>query len=393
MTPEARIAAAIEILDTVLAGAPAEKALTNWGRGHRFAGSGDRRAIRDLVFDTLRQRSSMGAFGGGTSGRALMIGTLRAIRADPATVFTGKGHAPAPLTPDEAAFDPAPMETWPRHMRLDYPAWLDAALARSLGDDLERVMELLRLRAPVFLRVNIARATRDEAQAALLRDAIETVPHDLALTALLVTHNHRHLRQSRAYTDGLVELQDAASQSVVASLLPIAQDARVLDFCAGGGGKALAIAAACDATVFAHDAAPRRMADLGARAARAGVTIAELETGALAAQAPFDLVLADAPCSGSGAWRRQPAAKWELTPERLVDLCKTQAEILDNAAMLVAPSGRLAYATCSLLAEENADQVAAFLKRAPEWSLVSERQLTPLEGGDGFYIAQLTRET
>ncbi|NNF72866.1 MAG: RsmB/NOP family class I SAM-dependent RNA methyltransferase [Rhodobacteraceae bacterium] len=388
---EARIAAAIEVLDLIGGGVAAEKALTNWGRTHRFAGSGDRRAIRDLVFDALRQRASLAALGGGTTGRALMIGALRQVQADDLSkVFSGEGHAPPPLTAEESAFEPAPRETLPRHLRLDYPEWLEPELTRSLGDTLDAVMERMRTRAPVFLRVNTGKGTREEAQAALARDEIETAPYELAETALLVTHKHQKLRQSQAFLAGLVELQDAASQAVVQYLGVPGPGVRVLDYCAGGGGKALALAVG-GADIVAHDADPGRMSDLPARAARAGVTIARAETAALDGAARFDLVLADAPCSGSGAWRRQPAAKWELSQARLDAVLAVQAEILDQAARLVAPDGRLAYATCSLLRCENADQIEAFRTRHPEWALIGERQITPLDGGDGFYIAQLTR--
>jgi 16S rRNA (cytosine967-C5)-methyltransferase len=257
----------------------------------------------------------------------------------------------------------------------------------SLGDDLAPVAGLLRRRAPVFLRVNMARATRDQALAALAGDQIETVPHDLSATALEVTQNPRRVQQSKAFLDGLVELQDAASQAVI-DLLP--QGGRVLDYCAGGGGKALALAAR-GADVVAHDADPRRMRDIPIRAARAGVTIRTAQTADLPGLAPFDLVLCDAPCSGSGAWRRSPDGKWALTPERLGALCETQAAILLKAARLVGPGGKLAYATCSVLMAENGAQIQGFLARQSGWQLDFERQFSPLEGGDGFFACCLTR--
>ena len=188
-------------------------------------------------------------------------------------------------------------------------------------------------------------------------------------------------------------MQDPASQAVVEALLPVARDARILDYCAGGGGKALALAAATGRPVSAHDADPRRMADIPGRAERAGVTIDCLTTVAVGAGAPWDLVLVDAPCSGSGAWRRQPAARWMLTEDGLAELLGTQAGILDAAATLVRPGGRLAYATCSLLRAENRDQVNAFLSRVGgDWTVLDDRVFSPLDGGDGFYVAQLKRE-
>jgi 16S rRNA (cytosine967-C5)-methyltransferase len=190
---------------------------------------------------------------------------------------------------------------------------------------------------------------------------------------------------------GLVELQDAASQAVI-DALPLKSGQTVLDYCAGGGGKSLALAAKAEVRLFAHDIDPGRMKDIPQRSARAGVTVTRLDTTALAKAAPFDLVLADAPCSGSGSWRRAPEAKWAFSPERLAELCAIQAQILDQAARLVAPAGVLAYATCSLLDAENADQITDFIRRAPDWRVLSQRRLTLLDGGDGFFLATLTRK-
>jgi 16S rRNA (cytosine967-C5)-methyltransferase len=250
-------------------------------------------------------------------------------------------------------------------------------------------MHALRSRAPVFLRVNIARIGRDEARTALAQDGIRADPHPLAGTALQVTEGARRIRDARAYREGLVELQDAASQAVIEMLGIPEAGARVLDYCAGGGGKSLALAAAGWGQVTAHDADSRRMGDLPERARRAGAVIDTAAGTAVKAAGPFDLVLCDVPCSGSGAWRRQPEAKWSLSPEALDRLCGLQAEILDAAAPLVAPGGRLAYVTCSLLRAENEDQVAAFIARTPGWRVALQRRWTPLDGGDGFGLSIL----
>jgi 16S rRNA (cytosine967-C5)-methyltransferase len=386
MTPAARLAAAIGVLDRVLAGLPAEQALTNWGRASRFAGSGDRAAVRDTVFAALRCRRSFAALGGGETGRGLVLGGLRSSGVDPGTLFTGEGHAPAPLTNAESQA-PAPLEEL---VALDCPDWLAPALQRSLGADFAPVMRLLQHRAPVFLRVNRARLTREEAQARLAAEGIATTPHGLAPQALEVTQNARKILGSAAYLEGLVELQDVASQAV-AEAVPLAAGARVLDYCAGGGGKTLAMGARLPLQLFAHDAEPRRMRDLPRRAGRAGLSVRLLETAAVARAAPFDLVLADAPCSGSGSWRRDPEGKWRLTEARLTGVCALQAQILDRCAGLVAPRGRLAYATCSLLEAENRTQITRFLQRNPGWTVEREHRLTPLQGGDGFYLAVLAR--
>ena len=387
MTPAARLAAAIDILDRVLAGVAAEKALTNWARSNRFAGSGDRHAIRDAVFDALRCRRSFAHLGGGETGRALVLGGVRASGADPAAIFTGEGYAPAPLSSAEQQPVPPPDPL----VALDCPEWLAPALQASLGPDFAEVMALLRHRAPVFLRVNLRKTDPSGALAALAEDGIEAVAHPLSPTALEVTRNPRKVQAARSYLTGLVELQDAASQAVIEAL-PLKSGQKVLDYCAGGGGKSLALAAKADLRLFAHDIDPGRMKDLPQRSARAGVSVTRLETSALGSAAPFDLVLADAPCSGSGSWRRAPEAKWAFSAERLAELCAIQAQILDKTAKLVAPSGVLAYATCSLLDAENADQITAFLRRAPEWRVLSQRRWTPLDGGDGFFCATLTRK-
>lgn len=380
MTPGARVAAAITVLDRVLAGEAAEKALVNWARGSRFAGSGDRAAVRDLVFDALRRMRSCAALGGGMTGRGLMLGLARAQGADLAGLFSGQGHAPPPPMPDEA----------PRAMTqaeaLDCPDWLEPPLRDALGADFAAVMQAMQARAPVFLRVNTRKGAMARARATLAAEGIETRPHPLAATALEVTEGARKVAASAAYRDGLVELQDVASQAVVAAL-PLADGQRVLDFCAGGGGKALAMAAQARLDVTAHDAHPQRMADLPIRAARAGVSVRLCATAELAGG--YDLVLADAPCSGSGAWRRQPEARWRLDAARLSALTDTQDAVLTAAAAQVRPGGWLAYATCSLLTAENRDRVEAFVQRTPRFALHRSLRLTPLDGGDGFYLALL----
>ncbi len=388
MTPAARIAAAIEILDQAIGGQSAEQVLTRWARSNRYAGSGDRAAIRDHVFDALRCRRSFGWLGGADSGRGLMIGALRAVGVAPDTIFTGEGYAPAPPTDAETPRGTA--EDMPEAVRLDCPDWLLPLFRESLGADAGPVLEALRHRAPVFLRVNLRKATPAEAIRELAEAGIEARPHPLSETALEVVRNPRKVQTSAAYREGRVELQDAASQAVV-HLITLRSGLTLLDYCAGGGGKSLAAAARADVAVTAHDVDRQRMRDLPARAERAGAAISLAEDRDDLAPTGYDLVLCDAPCSGSGAWRRSPEAKWTLTQERLADLTAIQAEILDEATEFVAEGGRLAYATCSLLRGENEEQIAAFLARRPDWSLIGDRRFTPLDGGDGFYIAQLTR--
>lgn len=385
MTPAARIAAAIEVLDGVLAGDPAEKLLTSWGRNHRFAGSKDRAAIRDHVFQALRNLRSFQALGGSETGRGVMIGALRATGEDPASMFNGQGHAPMQLTAQEAGFKPG---TLPEAVALDCPDWLVVPLKAALGAKFAPVMEALKSRAPVFLRVNLRKATRDCAVQALQNEGIDTRPHPLSPTALEVVSNPRRVANSAAFREGLVELQDAASQAIT-DMLPLNDGAKVLDLCAGGGGKTLAMAGRAQAGFYAYDANPQRLRDLPERARRAGVEVTLTRDPEQIS--PFDLVLADVPCSGSGAWRRSPEGKWRLSAHSLDNLIDLQSEILDRAAGLVAPGGALAYATCSLLTAENQDQITRFLKRQKGWNVVSQRSLTPLDGADGFHISLLER--
>lgn len=381
MTPAARHAAAIGVLDAWADGVAAEQALTRWARGARYAGSGDRAAVRDLVYDVLRQKGNCAAFGGGTDGRALILGLMRLRGADPAAVFTGALHAPPPLT---AAEDGAPDVT-PDPAR-DVPDWMLPLLAARMGAELPRLLAAMGTRAPVYLRVNRRKADSAAALARLAEDGVNARAVPGCDTALEVTDGPRRLRGSAAYGEGWVELQDLSAQRAVATL-PWPATGKILDYCAGGGGKTLAIADRTGAAVFAHDALPRRMADLPARAARAGVGLDMVGTADLARHASYDAVLCDVPCSGSGTWRRDPEAKWRLSPGDLDRLIATQADILAAAAPLVAPGGMLAYMTCSLFEAENEGQVAAFEAGHPGWRRLVQRIDTPLSASDGFFAA------
>ena len=397
MTPAARISAAIDLLDRILAGAPAERELTNWARANRFAGSGDRAAIRDHVYDALRCRGSFAALGGAETGRGLMLGLLRHEGTEPAALFSGARFAPAPLSEAEAAALAAPP---PADLAdLDWPEWMRPLLRADLGADYPAVSAAMRARAPVWLRVNSARGDLPGAQAALAAEGIATRVHPQVKTALEVTEGARKIQSSQAYLSGAVELQDAASQAAVAALvaalgagLETGQEppqGPVLDYCAGGGGKALALAAAWPGTpIRAHDIDGARMHDIPARAARAGVAIAPCRPG----HPPGGnaLVLVDAPCSGSGTWRRTPEAKWRLNPERLAELVALQGRILREAGALVAPGGALAYMTCSLFDQENHNQIRQFCADLG-WSAQLEQRWLPGAGGDGFFFALLTR--
>jgi 16S rRNA (cytosine967-C5)-methyltransferase len=382
VTPAARVAAAIEILDEILVGSPAEKALTNWARRSRFAGAKDRAAIRDHVFDALRCRRSFAALGGAETGRGLMIGELRAANTDLNEILSGVGHAPAALSDAERAAFRTPSDGGEA---LDMPDWIFALLVSQMGDGgAIETCSALRSRAPVWLRVALRRASRETAIAMLAADEIVARSHPHVKTALEVTENARKVQSSTAYLDGVVELQDASSQAAILALPSPVPGATALDYCAGGGGKSLALADLGYA-LDAHDIAPERMKDIPERATRAGARI-NLKKSVHHIEKKYDLVFVDAPCSGSGTWRRTPEAKWALSPDRLRQLCQIQQEILTETAQLVRPGGHLAYATCSVLDAENDAQITKFLAENQCFESIERLELRLGSQGDGFYL-------
>jgi len=388
MIPAARVQAAIEVLDLVVAaarsgGAPADRIVSEWFRPRRFAGSGDRRAVRELVYRAIRSCGEVPA-----SGRAAM---LRLAEDDPALapLFDGSAHAPAPIGPGDAAAAGGIA-----------PRWLEAALADS-GIDHEEAAALLD-RAPLDIRVNTLKADRD---GVVLPVAGEPTVAPQGLRLPFGTP----VEQWAEFAGGLVEVQDSGSQ--LACLSVAAQPGEtVIDLCAGAGGKTLALAAAMDnrGSLLACDTDRSRLSRLPPRAARAGAAIIATrlldpgrEAGALADMTgKADAVLVDAPCSGTGTWRRNPEARWRLTPAEIERYATLQARLMDLAAMLVRPGGRLAYVTCSLLDAEGAGQADGFLARHPQWRadppvLPAGRprgkgmRLTPFhDGTDGFFIAR-----
>jgi 16S rRNA (cytosine967-C5)-methyltransferase len=394
MTPAAHHAAAIELLDAILNGATAAQLLTTWARRSRFAGSKDRAAVRDIVYDCLRRRRSLGYCSGqAESGRGLVTAYVAQSGDAMEAVFSGEGYAPAPLTDEERRALRA-VDDAPDAVRYDYPDFLDEELRASLGEDRGRVMHAMQERAPVDLRVNLKRGTLEGAEALLGDDEIRTHRISEVPAALRVTQNARRVSNSKAYQNGYVELQDAASQAA-ARFAGVAPGMRVLDFCAGGGGKALALSDLSDgqAQVFAHDAAPERMRDLPVRAKRAGANITVLAPGDKRLKdGSFDLVFVDAPCSGTGAWRRTPDAKWRLTRADLERFDSLQTQILSDAYVLVKAGGTLVYATCSLLDRENRARVETFLEATPSLTFIEDFRSTPVTLGDGFFAAKLKKE-
>ena len=377
MTPSARINTAIGLLDQILGGQAAEQALLRWARSSRYAGSKDRAAVRDLVYEALRRRNTLADLGGALSGRSLMIGLCRETGQDPDLHFTGENYAPAPLNPHERIAQ--------KVTSIDIPDWLIPLWQESLGQDADLIAAEMGQRAPIWLRVNLSRTTLSEARSMLEQDGIETEAAPQLTEALRVCSGERRINSSQAYLGGLIELQDLSPQLACASL-PLKDGDQVLDYCAGGGGKSLALAGRQPGIrVFAHDAEPGRMADLPSRAKRAGIRIQQVS----GPQGEFELVVADVPCSGSGTWRRTPDAKWRLSSEKLQQLTEIQSEILDKSAGFVAPGGCLAYMTCSLFEVENTRNVEAFLSRHDQFRQISSKLWTPLTASDGFFLSLL----
>ena len=391
MTPAARVQTAIELLDQVIAsarakGAPADRILADWFRNNRFAGSKDRRAIRELVFSAIRACGPVPA-----SGRAAML-RLAEIDDSIRPLFDGSNYGPAPIGEGEAAAEAGIA-----------PRWLAERLQTSdiAGEEADALLG----RAPLDLRVNTLKA--DRATLTLPAETVRTdAPHGLRLEP------GTQVEQWTAYREGKVEVQDTGSQ--LACLAVDAQPGEtVIDLCAGGGGKTLALAAAMDnlGRLVASDTDRNRLSRLAPRAERSGAT--NIETRLLDPKREFealadlegqaDAVMVDAPCSGTGTWRRNPEARWRLDEGELSRLTTLQSDLLDLAARLVKPGGRLIYVTCSLLDEEGAGQFDAFLERnaafaAQPLSLPVGRtrgngmRLTPYhDSTDGFFIACAAR--
>ena len=384
MTPGARVTAAIEILAEIeTRRRPAPDALKDWGLGHRFAGSGDRAAIAGLVYDALRRRASSAHLMGEATPRAVVLGMLkreRGLDTDAiARLADGSGYAPAALTEAERArLTAASMADAPPHVLGDYPAWLDPHLAQVFGGERAEEGVALSSRAPLDLRVNTLKAERDEdvgALAELHAEPTRWSPQGLRIR-LAADAKSPAIHAEPAFIKGLVEIQDEGSQ--LAALLAGAKPGeQVLDLCAGCGGKTLAMAATMQnkGQLYATDDDKRRLAPIHERLARSGARNVQVRTpksvGTELAdlEGRIDLVLIDAPCTGTGSWRRNPDAKWRMRPGALEQRGKEQAEILDRAVPLLKAGGRIAYVTCSVLDEENGAQVRAFVARHPQFTV------------------------
>ena len=380
MNSGARLSAAIEILDVIeIQRRPAAEALKEWGTSHRYAGSKDRAAIGSLVFDSLRVRSSAAYVMDDGSPRAILLGALRDVRGqsaqDIAALCTGEAHAPAPLSEAERhRLDTGSLDGAPDHVKGDYPEWLAASFEAAFGASAAEEGRALARRAPVDLRVNELKINRDKAMRSLAHLSPELTAHAASGLRIVIGDDGRApaLAAEPAYVKGFVEIQDEGSQ--IAALLSGAKPGdQVLDLCAGSGGKTLALAAMMDnkGQIFATDLDGRRLMPIYDRLARAGVRNVQVraprgrQTAIEDLAGRFDIVFIDAPCTGTGTWRRNPDAKWRLRPGALDERIKAQDEILAQALRAMKPGGRLLYATCSVLREENEDRLKMLMETHP----------------------------
>src|ERR1700730_12659173 len=433
MTPAARLSAAIELIEAIDAQrVPAAKALKEWGTAHRYAGSGDRAPISGLVWDVLRPRASSAWIMDNDTARRRVLGMLkleRAMDADSiAALCDGGRFAPEPLTEGErGALTSRSLADAPAHVAGDYPEWLDGYLAQVFGDDRVAEATAMASRAPLDLRVNTLKAKREKMLPSLAHLGAQPTPWsplglriELGADAL-----NPGIHAEQDFIKGAIEVQDEGSQ--LAALLSAAKPGeQVIDLCAGAGGKTLALAAMMQGKgrliATDHDKPP--LAPIHERLSRAGVHNADVRTPKGDSDplsdihASADLVLIDAPCTGTGTWRRNPDAKWRMRPGALEVRLKDQIEVLDRAAALVKPGGRIAYITCSVLPPENGEQIRGFLARHPEFAVVPPSQtasvlgdkaaefaaatlqspegllMTPRRTGtDGFFVSILKRQT
>jgi 16S rRNA (cytosine967-C5)-methyltransferase len=403
MTPSARLSAAIEVFaDIETRRRPAADTLKDWGLSHRFAGSGDRAAIAGLAYDALRRRASSAWLMGEASARAVLIGMLRRERglstADIEALCSGARFAPDLLTEAEkSALESRTLADAPAHVQGDYPDWLDPYFARALGDERAAEGEALASRAPLDLRVNTLAADRDDIVPKLSHLGAEPArwsPMGLRIR-LAADSKSPAIHAEPAYLKGQIEIQDEGSQ--LAAVLAAAEPGeQVVDLCAGAGGKTLALAAAMEnhGQIYATDSDKRRLVAIHDRLLRADARNVQVRTprgeadvlSDLAGRA--DLVLIDAPCTGTGTWRRNPDAKWRIRPGALGERLKQQEAVLERAASLVKPDGRIAYVTCSVLAEENGDQIRAFAGRHADFSVDKPANVTKALGERAYLFGR-----
>jgi len=399
-----RLAAAIEVLEDIgRRHRPAADALRDWGLSHRFAGGGDRAAIGNIVYDALRRRRSAGWLLDGDAPRALGFGALllewgqtpQSLNA----ALEGDKFAPEPLSQMELVAASRSLADAPDVVRADCPDWCAPLLQGAFGADWVAEAAALAARPPLDLRANTLKAGRDKVLAELgLAEAGPTAlaPDGIRIPPIEGSGRHPNVQAEPAFQKGWFEVQDEGSQ-IAALLAGTAPGMQVLDYCAGAGGKTLALSAAMEnrGQIFAHDAEKQRLAPIFERLRRAEsrnvqVVAKPAELEPLAGH--MDIVLIDAPCTGSGTWRRRPDAKWRLTDRQLETRRAEQAAILDTASGFVKPGGLLVYVTCSVFEAENGSQIEAFRARAGAFSAVDHAALWETHFPGHTAAARIDRE-
>lgn len=421
-----RLAAAIEVVDDMRRRKrPAADALKDWGLSHRFAGSGDRSAIGNIVYDALRRRRSATWLVGDETARSEVFGSYLleqgGVGEDINAALEGDRFAPEPLSRDELnAIAGRDLTTAPDAVRADIPDWCVPLFEKAFGAEWVVEAAALAARPPLDMRVNTLLADRAKVIMSIEGNptATDIAPNGLRISPIQHAGRHPNVQVEPAFQQGWFEIQDEGSQ-IAAELAGAQPGQRVLDYCAGGGGKTLALAAlmANQGTITAHDSEKQRLAPIFDRLRRAGVTNVEVMARAIELEpltGQMDLVLIDAPCTGSGTWRRKPDAKWRLGERQLDTRRAEQATILRMASQYVRPGGKLVYVTCSVFDDENGEQITAFLKANPEFKPVDHEKLwaerfpnaagrarvdrdlgirlsPALSGTDGFYFCALER--
>ena len=406
MTPAARLSAAIEVLTLIETNKrPAPDALREWGQTHRFAGSGDRSAIGSLVFDVLRRRASSAWLMGAETPRAVLLGALRLARnmsvEEISALADGSRFAIEALSDDERKrLESGSLAGAPPHVAGDYPEWLDSHLAQSFGEERWQEGMALAARAPLDLRVNTLKSKRDAAAKELSH--LNPSPSRWSMNGLRIDlaaeDKQPPVTSEPSFIKGDFEVQDEGSQ--LAALFAGAKPGeQVLDLCAGAGGKTLALAAHMDnkGQLFAYDSDLRRLAPIHERLTRAGARNIQVRSprkklDVLAdLEGTMDLVLLDAPCTGSGVWRRHPDAKWRIRPGALEIRLREQTALLDEALRFVKPGGRIVYVTCSILDAENGAQIRAFRERHAGFEIVSPNEVVKALGDNALIFSRAAK--
>ncbi len=435
MTPAARLAAAIDILTAIeTRHRPARLALKDWGQASRYAGAKDRAFVSGLVLDALRRKRSLGWRLGSEAPRAIALAALRFAwdwsLEDVAAAAAGEPHGPGALSEEEARglAEPRSLDDAPAAVRGDYPDWLEPHIIRVFGEARAQECAALARRAPVDLRANALKT--DPAKVLKALEPLGVGPAGVLVNALRAPapqalERAAPVESQPEFAKGWFEVQDLGSQIAAAAAGEV-KGKQVLDLCSGGGGKTLALAAAMgnSGQIYAYDVSAARLSEVVRRGQPAGVRNLQVRSPTRSdalddLKDRMDLVFVDAPCTGSGVWRRHPDSKWRLSPEQLDKRMAEQDAVLATAGGLVKPGGRLVYVTCSLLAEENEDRLAAFLAANSDFAVRSALQavttsgqatpeglemlascatpegflrLTPLKSDtDGFFVAVLER--